>query len=269
VKRSRKRGTSTVVLVRDAEALDKAGRPRAKVVARMLDQAVAALLSKRDPAAAWRQLLKPDDLLGIKTNVWKYLPTPSAVESHLARMARMVGIPKSKVRVDDRGALRTLRDCSALINTRPLRSHHWAGIGGCIKNYIMFVPRPQDYHDDACAPLGAVWNLPIVSGKTRLNVLVLLTPQFHGRGPHHFSPQYVWRYNGLLVSPDPVAADAVGVEILKAKRREHFGRDKPFSTRTTHVQVADKRYGIGNSDLKRIKVIRLGDKEGILLPDKV
>ena len=37
----------------------------------------------------------------------------------------------------------------------------------------------------------------------------------------------------------------------------------------THVQVADKRHGIGISDLKRIKVIRLGHKEGILLPDKV
>ena len=180
--------------------------------------------------------------------------------------ARGVGIDPKRIHIDDRGARSSLKECTALINARPLRSHHWSGIGGCIKNYIMFVRLPMMYHGDSCADLGDIWNEPIVRGKTRLNVLVMLTPLFHGRGPHHYSPKYIWPYKGLLVSTDPVAADAVGLEILKAKRKEFFGKERPFITKTKHVQVADTRHGVGISDLRRIKVIKLGLAEGLLLP---
>jgi hypothetical protein len=255
-----------VVVVRDATVLDDRGRVRARVLSRMLDRGVAALTGQREPRKAWQRLLRPDDVLGIKSNVWSHLPTPPALERAITRRARAVGIAADRIRIDDRGARETLARASALINARPLRSHHWAGIGGCIKNYIMFVARPYDYHDDACANLGAIWNLPIVKGKTRLNVLVMLTPLYHGRGPHHFNPAYLWRYNGLILSTDPVAADRVGLEILKARRRQAFKRERPFRTRTRHVQLADTRHGIGVADMERIKLVTLGDREGLLLP---
>ena len=44
----------------------------------------------------------------------------------------------------------------------------------------------------------------------RLNILVMLTPQFHGVGPHSFSSRFTWPYGGLLVGTDPVAVDATG-----------------------------------------------------------
>ncbi len=252
--------TATVVLVRDADVLDKRGRPRARVMEAMLDQAVCALTKKSAPAEAWKALLGPVSRLGIKSNIWKHLRTPPALERSIARRASWAGVKPDAVRVDDRGALRTLQDSTALINVRPLRSHHWAGVGGCIKNYIPFVSRPWTYHPDACADLGAIWNLPVVKGKTRLNVLVMLTPLFHGRGPHHFAPQYLWPYKGLIVSTDPVAADAVGVQILEAKRLEHFGKVVPFQTKTKHIQVADTRHGIGVADPLRIDLIKRGWK---------
>jgi hypothetical protein len=255
-----------VVLVRDEEALDDRGRVRAKVLARMLDDAVKALTGAPDPLAAWKLLLKPEDRLGIKTNQWKHLATPPALETHLKRQAQAVGIPPERILMDDKNALRTLAGCTALVNARPLRSHHWAGIGGCLKNYIMFVERPWEYHPDACADLGALWNLPAVQGKTRLNVLVLLTPLYHGRGPHHFSPAHLWPYKGLLVSTDPVAADRVGLEILRAKRRAAFGEDRPLAVHPHHVEYADTRHGVGVADWKRIKLIRLGWDKDLLLP---
>ena len=129
----------------------------------------------------------------------------------------------------------------------------------------MFSDRPSAYHPDSCADLGALWNLPNVKGKIRLNVLVMLTPLFHGRGPHHFSPRYLWPYKGLILSRDPVAADAVGREILRAKRKTHFGRHRPFATRTKHVDLADTRHGIGIADLKRIEIVKLGWDNGILI----
>jgi len=142
---------------------------------------------------------------------------------------------------------------------------HWAAIGGCLKNYIPFVPRPSDYHPDVCADLGHIWTLPIVAGKTRLNVLAVLTPLFYGRGPHHFDRRYVWPYGGLLVSRDPVAADSVGVRILEAKRRQHFGEERPLGPLAKHVRYAESRYGVGISDPGRIDLVRVGWQEDVLI----
>ena len=257
--------SATVVLVRDAGVLDGRGRVRARVLASMLDRAVCSIGGTSAPREAWKKLLRPGDRLGIKSNVWSHLRTPPSLEKAITRRARGVGIPADRIGLDDRGARVSLQDCTALINVRPLRSHHWAGVGGCIKNYVPFVSKPWTYHPDSCADLGAIWNLPIVKGKTRLNVLVMLTPLFHGRGPHHFAPEYLWKYQGLLVSTDPVAADTVGVQILKAKRRAHFGKEVPFQTRTKHIEVADRRHHIGVSDPLRIEVRQLGWKDGLLL----
>jgi hypothetical protein len=252
--------------MRDAAVLDDRHRVRARVLHRMLDEAVAKLTGHATADEAWKSLLKPDDVLGIKSNVWQYLRTPLALEGALAARARKVGISAERIHIDDRGARRSLAHCTALVNARPLRSHHWSGVGGLLKNYIMFDAEPWKYHPDACADLGALWNLPAVQGKTRLNVLVMLTPLFHGRGPHHFSSAYLWPYKGLIVSQDPVAADRVGLEILRAKRMAHFGRERPFATRTHHVDLADTRHGVGIADLQRIDLITLGWKEGLLLP---
>lgn len=258
-KRSAAAGSATVVLIRNADVLDKRGRPRARVMDAMLDEAVQVITGKEGPQA-WKALLRPGDRLGIKSNIWQHLRTPEPLERSIARRAGWAGITADAVKVDDRGARKTLADATALINVRPLRSHHWAGVGGCIKNYIPFVAKPWTYHPDSCADLGALWNLPIVKGKTRLNVLLMLTPLFHGRGPHHFAPQYLWSYKGMIVSTDPVAADAVGVQILEEKRREHFGKVVPFSTPAKHIKVAETRHGIGVADPLRIDVIKRGWK---------
>ncbi len=256
---------SRVVLVRHPDAFDKNHNPNPGVIQQMLDNGVKTLLGIEDTVEAWRQLVEPNGLVGIKSNVWGYLPTPKAVEDAIRRRIIDVGVPEKKIRVDDRGARRRLADCTRLINVRPLRTHHWSGIGGCLKNYIMFVPLPFRYHPNACADLGHIWTLPIVRDKTRLNVLVVLRPLFHGRGAHHYSSKYVWDYKGILVSSDPVAADAVGVRLLSAKRRDYFGEDRPFPKRTHHVTYADVKHNVGVSDPKRIDLVKIGWAEGVLI----
>jgi hypothetical protein len=154
---------------------------------------------------------------------------------------------------------------TALINVRPVRTHWWSGIGGCIKNYIMFTENPASYHPDACSSLAKVWELPAVKGKTRLNILLALTPLFHGRGPHHWDPRYVWQYKGLFVSYDPVAVDAMGLRLIQAKRRQHFGEDVALETPPTHIRDAEVKYGLGVSDPRRIDLVKLGWKEDILI----
>ena len=118
---------------------------------------------------------------------------------------------------------------------------------------------------NSCANLAGIWKLPIVEGKTRLNILVMLSPLFHGKGPHHFHAEYTWNYNGLIVGFDPVAVDATGLRILEAKRREHFGKEEPFTTPVTHLEVAEKKYQLGYADPAKIDVVKLGWQDGILI----
>jgi hypothetical protein len=128
----------------------------------------------------------------------------------------------------------------------------------------MFAETPSDYHADSCADLGSIWNLPIVKGKTRLNILLAINPLFYGRGPHNFDPRYQWNYCGIFVSRDPVAVDALGAELLRLKRISFFGEDKAV-TPTKHIEVAELKHGLGVSDIGRIDVVHLGWKEEMLL----
>ena len=262
-----KPSTSRVVLIRDSEIVDQEGQIDPRVLHRMLNDGVAELVGEKDAAAAWQKLLSPKDVVGIKSNVWSYLPTPPALEEAIRFEVERVGVAPADIAVDDRGVLKNpvFKRATAIINTRPLRTHHWSGLGTSIKNLIMFVPRPQDYHGDACAPLGSIWHLPELEGKVRLNVLVMITPQFHGLGAHSFSREYVWTYGGLIIGVDPVAVDATGARIIEAKRKLHFGDDRPISPPPHHIQVADTQYGLGVSNPERIEIARLGWQEDALI----
>jgi hypothetical protein len=220
-------GSSRVVLIRNDEVVGGLNDYDADLIQAMLDDALVALFGLETPSACWAHMIHPDDVVGIKTNVWRYLPTPPELERAIRRGVLGAGVPEENIAMSDRGVLRdeVFRRSTALINTRPMRTHAWSGVGSLLKNYITF-DRPQDYHDDACASLAKLWDLPITKGKTRLNVLVMLNPQFHNIGPHHFDPVYTWPYGGLIVSTDPVAADAVGLRIIQQKRRLVFGEER-------------------------------------------
>jgi hypothetical protein len=260
-------GKVRVVLVRDPNALDTSGVANAEVVRRMLDEAVCALFDEPNAVLGWKKVVQPSDVVGIKTNTWRYIPTTAEVEQAIKAGVVSAGVAEDKLSIDDRGVLRNpiFQNATALINARPARTHYWAGMGSCIKNYIQFVPKPSDYHGDTCADLATIWNLPIVKGKTRLNILVMLTPLFHGIGPNNYSKEYTWPYQGLIVSRDPVAADATGLRVLLAKRREHFGQDQPLPMTPHHIFLADTRHHLGVSSEDRIELVKLGWKEGVLI----
>jgi hypothetical protein len=260
-------GKSRVILIRNKDVIGASGSIQAEVLEQMLDQAVTTLLGTPDPITAWQQLVKPEDVVGIKSNVWYYLPTPRSLEAAIQGRLLQVGVKKENVSADDRGVLSNpvFQRATALINARPMRTHYWSGLGTLLKNYIMFTPRPSDYHDNACERLGALWHFPQVKGKTRLNILVMLTPQFHGVGPHSFSKEHLWNYCGLIVSTDPVSADATGATIIQKKRDDFFGARKPISPPLNHITAADTRFGLGNSRPEMIEVVKVGWDEGILI----
>jgi len=255
-----------VVLIRNKDVVNERGNFNSEIIYDMFNKAIMTLSGKDDPASAIKYFINENDVVGVKSNVWTYMPTPKALEEIIKKRVMDAGVNEQNISIDDRGVKRdpVFKNATALINARPLRTHYWSGIGGCLKNYIMF-DIPHKYHPDSCADLGLLWKLPIVEGKTRLNILSALTPMFHGRGPHHYDRRYIWNYNGLIVSTDPVAADAVGLELIKAKRKQFFGEERKFETIPKHVRVADVKHGIGESDLNKIDLIKLGWKDDILI----
>ncbi len=252
-----------VVVIRHKDVLDELNKPRAEILSAMLDEAMTALFETPNAQTAWKKIVKPDDTVGIKTNGWRFLATPPELEQAIKQRVMEAGVPETKVGIKDWGILDDpiFTGATALINTRPMRTHYWAGVGTLIKNYIQFVPNRPDYHPDTCADLATIWKLPIVAGKTRLNVLVMLTPLFHGEGPHHYNPEYTWRYNGLIVGTDPVAVDSMGVRIIQNKRKDYFKEDRPLNPPPKHIFLADTRHGLGTADPAKIQLIQLGWKE--------
>ncbi len=264
---AKKTGKSRVVLVRDKQVVSDIGDLKDPILENMLDDAIVKLLKTPDPESAWQQLFGPTDIVGIKSNHWSPLPTPESLEEALYHRLIGVGVQPKHIAVDDRGVLSdpVFQNATALINVRPMRTHHWSGLGTLLKNYIMFVSQPWTYHGNACERLGAIWKMPRVEGKTRLNILVMLTPLFHGIGPHHFSKRYVWPYGGLIVSTDPVSADAVGARIIQAKRNDYFDAYRPISPPPRHIEAADTRFGLGNSHPDKIDLVKLGWDEDIYI----
>jgi hypothetical protein len=258
---------SRVVLVRDEKVIDKNRKVDPEIIARMLDDGVKALLEEKDAKKAWAKLIKPDDIVGIKSNVWSYLPTPPELEEAIRQRVMEQGVSEDDIDVDDRGVLssRVFTSATALINVRPMRTHNWSGVGSCLKNYIMFHPMPARWHDDSCADLAGLWKLPIVEGKTRLNILVMLTPLFHGKGPHHYNAEYTWEYKGLIVGVDPVAVDSTGLRILEAQRRRHFDKSLPFVVPAKHIRLAEERHHLGIANPDNIDLVKLGWMDDVLI----
>jgi hypothetical protein len=256
-----------VVLIRNAEVLGPQDKVQEQILQSMLDEAVKSLLGTDKPMEAWKKLFKGSDVVGIKSNAWGRMPTPKELEAAIRRRLLDAGVLGKNIDIDDRGVLNNpvFQNATALVNVRPLRTHHWAGVGTCLKNYIQFVPDPWSYHDEGCSPLGKIWTYPIVKGKTRLNILSVLTPQFYGRGAHFFDRRYVWPYKGLIVGTDPVAVDAVGAHLLQSKRIAFFGEDKALDVPPVHIVVADTKYHLGVSDLSRIQLIKMGWMEEVLI----
>lgn len=72
----------------------------------MLHQALTVLLDKPDPVAAWKHLVGPNDVVGIKSKVWHHAPSPKAVEETIGKHLLNAGVKKEDRAAHDRGVRR-------------------------------------------------------------------------------------------------------------------------------------------------------------------
>jgi len=150
------------------------------------------------------------------------------------------------------------RNCDVLINVPVLKDHDGAGITAALKNMYGVIHNPNKYHPNGCNPYVADVNmLPEIRTKTRLHICDATTACYEG-GPG-FKPEYSWKYNGLIVSQDPVALDYTGWQMIERKRAENKLKTLEAEKRAPQyiATAADAQHRLGTNDPKRISVVEV------------
>jgi hypothetical protein len=252
---------SYVALVRNQGALNSSNQVNELVLGDMVAQALRSVTGKSDEVSAWRSLVKGDDIVGLVHTDHLNKTHPELVEA-VKRSLKLAGIPEKNIWMVQ-GSPEKVRQCNALISLPALKAHWLTGIGTVFKNYICFNGSPSSYHDENNAKLGEIWNMPHVKGKTKLVMVDALRPLCE-KGPQP-DPRYMWPYKGLIAGTDPVAVETVCLKIIMEKRQALRGEPWPLSPPPMVVEMADKRYGLGTSNLNEIQIVRIGWMEDSLV----
>jgi len=148
------------------------------------------------------------------------------------------------------------------INLPLLKDHSIAGLSAGLKNMYGAIHNPNKFHDNNCDPFCAhVNSLEPIRRKNRLIILDAVRVQYDG-GPGYM-PRYMTDFGGLVISDDPVAADRIGLEILRRLRADH-GRLplEKVGRQVKYLETAQK-IGLGVADLDAIDLkVRLVNDEG-------
>lgn len=142
----------------------------------------------------------------------------------------------------------------ALVNVPILKDHGISGITAAFKNHYGSIDNPGQQHQNHCHPYLADLNaVPAIRSKTRLIVCDAIRPLCNG-GPGA-SPDYFWECNQLLLSRDPVALDALGLEIID-KRRTEIGIPKLADAgRPVHHIARAIQLGLGVGNLDGLEIV--------------
>jgi len=148
------------------------------------------------------------------------------------------------------------RLCTAHINVPIVKDHLVAGLGVGLKNFYGAIHNPNKYHDNMCDPYVADVNaFPQIRNRLRLIVCDALNAQYDG-GPT-LRPDRLWDENSLLLSRDPVALDAIAMQIIDKRRVEAGLKTLADCGRAPRWLDTARRYGLGENDPQRIEVGQL------------
>ncbi len=149
-------------------------------------------------------------------------------------------------------------EIGVLLNLGVVKDHDLAGVSIGMKNLYGILHNPNKYHDNSCDPYVAdVANFPVVRAKLVLTIADGTLAQCQG-GPA-YSPAHAWSYNGLIVGTDLVAVDRVGAEIIDRRRKARSLPSLAEAKRWPKWLATAARYGLGEADLARVKVLEVGD----------
>lgn len=278
---------SRVVQVRSSQVVNGPTVHRI-LLGEMVDAALRAITQLESVVEAWRSILKPDDVIGIKLNRsgqgvigtsasfadvlvtslvgagWQpdqivVIEAPPSAQLMYATAAPAAGWVRSET---DFGSgsdqmASVLNQVTALIDVPFLKTHNIAGMTCALKNLSHgLIKHPARYHDHGCSPYIAdiVASEPIRS-KLRLCLVDALRIVFDG-GPE--AAEGVISDDGIiLASIDPVAVDAVAVGLLgKVRFRQGLGQIVRSPEDLDYLAAAHRR-GLGIALTHGIEIVRL------------
>jgi uncharacterized protein (DUF362 family) len=143
---------------------------------------------------------------------------------------------------------------TASISLAILKDHGMAGVTAGMKNYFGAIHNPNKYHDFNCNPFVAeLFETKFINGKHKLTVLDSLIVQYH-RGPS-YNARWAEKYEALIFSLDPVAADYVGWQVIEKLRAEKgLASLKEEKRAPVYLKTAEKM-GLGKASPEEIQII--------------
>lgn len=275
---------SPVVQVRSPELVTLHGIHE-ELLADLLDVALRRLTGLDDLKEAWSRFIKPDDVVALKFDSTGS-QTPATTPTLLAVLTRSLenaGLKRKQiVAVDvtsesaaevgvqaarwgwtedefDFGSGRDrlavwLEDVSAIINVPLLMSHNITGLAGCLVNLAYSVVKHPAvaFGADGSPYVADIVALPVIREKLRLNLVNGFQIVFDG-GPV-VREGSTWDAGILLASPDPVAADVVGLYLLNEGRsRVGLPRIGGESSDVAYLRDASKA-GLGVSEMYQLEL---------------
>ncbi len=257
------------------------------VLREMLELTLTTLTGKKDAATAWRSVLRPDDMIGLKFNSSgaAALATNEKLAGEMITSILSAGFERRQIvaiEAPDKvyaahGVSRpvygwqseptefgsgrdnlavVLDQVTAIVNVPFLKSHNIAGITCSLKNLShAMVKHPARFHANHCAPfIGDIVALSQIRDKLRLNIVNALRVVFD-KGPEPRSAG-TWDAGMLLGGIDPVATDSTGLDIVNSQRLL-LGMDGiDLTGRAHHLRAAWKR-GVGQYGLHEIERVKL------------
>jgi len=269
------------------------GKVDPEAVRRTLERGLMEFTGKPSVADAWRQFASPSETIGVKFNdiSQNFSGANQALGDAIIDGLLQAGLQREKIiLVEAVGAsfpgtgqadrtlgpefdtghgktrhTRFLREqIDGIINVPDLKEHDRAGVTLAVKNLShgrSFIPNPGSFHSNYCDPhVGELHSQKLILTKRRLNILNGLRGIFH-LGPSPGAARWQWDRNSLFFSTDPVAMDAIGLDITQEKRRtapDGIQVVDLFQTNRRPVFLATcVEMGLGIGDLKRIDWVRV------------
>lgn len=150
-----------------------------------------------------------------------------------------------------------LSGCDGLINMPVLKSHMISGISFAMKNHYGTISRPESFHQPRIGRAIAELNsLPPIKERTRLVIGDVLTACLRYANSY---PYWESDFTGdsILVSFDPVAHDAVGLEVF-SQLLAGDGGDPAVAMSWANPWLGNgAELGLGTNDLDNIELVEL------------
>jgi uncharacterized protein (DUF362 family) len=145
---------------------------------------------------------------------------------------------------------------SASISLAVLKDHGMAGVTAGMKNYFGAIHNPNKYHDFNCNPfIAELFETTSIKKKHRLSILDCLLVQYH-HGPSYHA-KWAEKYETLIFSTDPVAADFVGWQVIEKLRAKKGLPSLKEENREPIYLITAERMGLGKANPEEIKIIEV------------